>query len=209
MITNASDHARDNGFSPRLWRAPLILMLILLATECLGEFGRHWLGFDREAIADGQLWRLLTGSFVHLGWYHWMLNEIGLVVLVLLCPQPMAGREWVRRLLLLALAMAVALYAFSPRIERYAGLSGVMHGLFVLGLLPQARRRDPIGLGCLAFLFAKLAYEQIAGAPLSDAAAIGGYVATDSHLYGALAALAYAALFGAGPDGTHRGTAPP
>src|SRR3546814_10788282 len=43
------------------------------------------LAFDHSLIAGGQWWRLITGSYVHLGWYHLMLNEIGLLVLVLLC----------------------------------------------------------------------------------------------------------------------------
>ena len=195
MIANASDSAETASFSPQNWLAPLILMLILLGTECLGEFGRHWLSYDRAGLAQGQWWRLLTGNFVHLGWYHWMLNEIGLAVLVLLCPQPLSIAVLARRVAFIGIVMSVCLYVFSRTLENYVGMSGVIHGLFVLGLLPQVFRRDLISLGCLVFLLGKLSYEQIAGAPLSDEAAIGGFVATDSHFFGALAAFAYALIF--------------
>src|SRR3546814_20895833 len=78
MITNLIHPAR------RLWAWPLLLILILLIAQCFGDAGRSLLAFDHSLIAGGQWWRLITGCYVHLGWYHLMLNEIGLLVLVLL-----------------------------------------------------------------------------------------------------------------------------
>ncbi len=170
-------------------------MLLILATELLGDSGRHWLQYDRAAIADGQWWRLLSGNFVHLGWYHWFLNELGLVVLVLLCADVLPWRVWLRRLVWLSFGVTLGLYAFVPDMHRYVGLSGVIHGLFVLGLMPQVLRGDPIAAGCLLFLVGKIGYEWFAGAPVSDAAAIGGRVAVESHLFGVVAALAYGLVF--------------
>jgi rhomboid family GlyGly-CTERM serine protease len=176
------------------WQAPLALMLLLLLTETLGDTGRQWLAFDRGAIESGQVWRLLTGNLVHLGWWHWFLNELGLVVLVLLCPQPLPGREWARRVVLLGLSTSAGLYLAVPGLGHYVGMSGVIHGLFVLGLLPQARRGDLIALGCLLYLFGKIGWELYAGAPVSDEQAIGGRVIVESHLFGVLAALGYGLL---------------
>ncbi len=174
---------------------PLALMLLLLLTELLGDAGRAWLSFDRDAIANGQWWRFVTGNFVHLGWYHWLLNELGLLVLVLLCPQVLPWRIWLRRLFCLSLGMTLGLYLFVPELRNYVGLSGVIHGLFVLGLMPQVLKRDLIALGCLAYLLGKIGWELVAGAPVSDEAAIGGRVAVESHLFGVLAAFAYGMLF--------------
>ena len=97
------------------------------------------------------------------------------------------------RVAFIGLLMSLCLYGFTPGLSRYVGMSGVIHGLFVLGLLPQVRQRDLVSMGCLAFLIGKLVFEQIAGAPLSDESAIGGHVVTESHLFGALAAALYAA----------------
>ncbi len=195
MIPN-SLHRTGEG-----WGWPLLLMLVLLIAECSGEAGRAALRFDRPLIDAGQWWRLLSCSFVHLGWYHLMLNEIGLLVLVLLCPQPLSGLVWLRRLLLLSLLIGLCLYAFVPALDRYVGMSGVIHGLFVLGLLPQLRRGDWIAGACLVYLLGKLGYELATGDAVSDAAAIGGHVVTEAHLYGAGGAVVYGLVFGSFSSG--------
>ena len=68
--------------------------------------------------------------------------------------------------------------------------------LFVLGLVPMARRGDTIATACLAYLFGKIAWEQAMGTPISDESAIGGHVVTLAHLLGTLAALIYGFAFG-------------
>src|SRR3954447_25325534 len=105
MITKASDNAEPSLFSRSVWLAPVALMLLLLATGLGGEPLRGLLSYDRAAITAGQWWRLLTGNFVHLGWYHWFLNELGLVVLVLLCPERLSLMILTRRVVLISLAM--------------------------------------------------------------------------------------------------------
>lgn len=181
--------------SAAVWLAPAALMLLLVVTELLGDWGRELLRYDRSAILDGQWWRLLTGNFVHLGWYHLALNEMGLLVLVLLCPEPLPAWVWLRRVVLLSLAMTSGLLAFVPQLQSYVGMSGVIHGLFVLGLMPQVLRRDLIALGCLLYLVGKIGWELYAGAPVSDEAAIGGRVVVESHLSGTISAFVYGALF--------------
>lgn len=181
--------------SLNVWAAPLCLMALLLVTELLGDWGRQHLRYDRGLIEAGQWWRLLTCNFVHLGWWHWFLNEMGLIVLVLLCPQPLPPLVWVRRLILLSLGMSAGLYFFVPQISSYVGMSGIIHGLFVLGLVPQVLKKDLISLCCLVYLLGKLGWELVTGAPLSDEQAIGGHVAIESHLFGAISAFLYALLF--------------
>jgi rhomboid family GlyGly-CTERM serine protease len=181
--------------SVKSWAAPLALMGLLLLTELLGNSGREWLRYDRSLIGAGEWWRLLTGSFVHLGWWHLFLNEMGLAVLVLLCPQPLSFAVWARRLLLLSVGMSLGLYLFVPQLGFYVGMSGVIHGLFLLGLMPQVLKKDLIALGCLLYLFGKLGWEIYSGAPVSDEQALGGSVVLESHLFGTLSALAYGVIF--------------
>lgn len=191
--------------SAAVWLGPGMLMALLLPIELLGDWGRAWLQYDRAAILDGQWWRLLTGNFAHLGWYHLFLNEAGLLVLVLLCPQPLPLRVWLRRVVLLALGVSAGLLLFVPELTTYVGMSGVIHGLFVLGLVPQVLRRDLIAFGCLLYLVGKIGWELYAGAPLSDEAAIGGRVVVESHFFGTISALLYAAAFRSfrGQEGRH------
>src|SRR3546814_10513278 len=61
-----------------------------------------------------------------------MLHEIGLLVLVLLCPQPLPARIWLLRLFVISLGMGLCLFFFVPDLTRYVGMSGVIPGLFVL-----------------------------------------------------------------------------
>ena len=192
MITNAAYRSRA------VWLPPLALIALVLLLGLGGEPVRVALRYDSAAIAAGEWWRLLTGNLVHLGWWHLFLNEVGLLVLVLLCPESLSWSVWARRLLLLGLGMSLGLYWFVPGAQWYVGLSGVIHGLFLLGLGRQVLRdRDLIAAGCIAYLVGKIAWEMVSGVPVSDEQAIGGKVLVESHLYGTLSALLYGLIFGA------------
>jgi rhomboid family GlyGly-CTERM serine protease len=192
MITNADYRSRA------VWLPPLVVMIAVLLLGAGGEPVRDALRFHRDAIAAGELWRLLTCNWVHLGWWHLFLNEMGLLVLVLLCPEPLSGAVWARRYLLIGAGMSTCLYFLVPDAGWYVGMSGLIHGLFVLGLGRQiVAGRDLIAAGCLAFLVGKVFWELVVGAPVSDEEAIGGSVLVESHLYGSLSALIYGLIFGA------------
>lgn len=187
---------------------PVLLMLLIAVLAVGGEPWINALRYDRAAIAAGEWYRLLTGNLVHLpgntiewnGWHfhgpwHLFLNELGLLVLVMLCPERLSMLVWLRRTVFLSLGMSLGLYFFAPDMFWYVGLSGAMHGFFVLGLVPQAVKKDIVALGCLVYLLGKLAFELYAGAPVSDEHAIGGKVALDSHLWGSISALVYGVVF--------------
>ena len=191
-----------------VWASPLALMLLNGLIAVGGESWITALRFDRVAIADGEWWRLLTGNLVHLpgntlewlgfhfhGPWHLFLNELGILVLVMLCPERLSPAVWARRIVLLGLGMSLGIFFFAPDLRWYVGLSGVMHGLFLLGLMPQVVKKDIVALGCVLYLLGKLGYELIAGAPISDEHAIGGRVALDSHLWGAISGLVYGLVF--------------
>lgn len=188
MIT-AGHGSRD------VWLPPLALIALVLLFGLGGDTARFALRYDSVAIGAGQWWRLLSANFVHLGWWHLFLNELGLLVLVLLCPERLSWAVWARRVLLLGLGMCLGLYFFVPGIRWYVGMSGLIHGLFVLGLGRQVMQKDLIAAGCLAYLIGKIAWEMASGVPVSDEAAIGGTVLVESHLYGALSALIYGLVF--------------
>lgn len=190
-MISASHGSRD------VWLPPLALIALVLLLGLGGETVRSALRYDSVAIGNGQWWRLLSANFVHLGWWHLFLNELGLLVLVLLCPERLAWAVWARRVLLLGLGMCLGLYFFVPDVRWYVGMSGLIHGLFVLGLGRQVVQKDLIAAGCLAYLIGKIGWEMFAGVPVSDEAAIGGTVLVESHLYGALSALVYGLVFGA------------
>lgn len=181
-----------------VWLPPAILMALVALLGLGGAPVRDALSFDRVAIDAGQWWRLLSDNFVHLGAWHLFLNELGLLVLVLLCPDALSWGVWLRRVVLIGVGMSLGLYCFVPQLRWYVGMSGLIHGLFALGLGRQVLKdRDLIAAGCLAYLVGKIGWELATGVPVSDETAIGGKVLVESHLYGTLSAIAYGLIFGA------------
>lgn len=175
---------------------PLTVGLVVVALAIGGRPVTDMLAYGREALVDGQWWRALSGHFVHLGAVHAALNLGGLAALLLLCPHQPPAREWLRRIGWLSLAISALLFVAAPTVNRYVGLSGVLHGLFVLGLVPMARSGDRVAMAGLLLLFAKLAWEQAMGPSADEERLIGGNVVTLAHLFGTLAALVYGFAFG-------------
>lgn len=189
MITKHFWRSGDAGL-------PILLGVLVMLTALGGEPLRALLRYERIAVGHGEWWRLLSAHLVHLNLWHTLLNVLGLVTLALLCPQRLPWTLMLRRLLWLGFGVSLCLYHFAPAVPDYVGLSGVLHGLFVLGLVPPALRADRYALAALALLLAKLVAEQVWGASAAEGELIGGYVVTQAHLYGAVLALAYGIFFG-------------
>ena len=186
--------AEPSPSSPRVWGPPAALSLLCLLLTMAGPHLSQILRYDRAAVAAGEWWRLFSGNFVHLGYWHLLLNVLSLALLMLLCPERLSVAEWLRRLLVIGTGMSVCLYYFAPEVRTYVGLSGLVYGLFALGLGRQALRRDEIAVACLVFLAARVTWELVIGAPASETELIGGGVVAKSHLYGICSALVYALL---------------
>ena len=98
-----------------------------------------------------ELWRLLSGHFVHLGWAHCLLNAGGLLALAAILPAPLRSGA---AALLLGGAIGIALFAALPDLQRYAGFSGINYGLATLALLPRCRG-EAVAVLLLAALVAR------------------------------------------------------
>lgn len=176
--------------------------LVLVAMQALPAAWRDAFAFDRAALRDGQLWRLVSAHFVHLGWRHAALNLACLAA----CAPLLARRHRAGPLLAgLAVLVGGLLWAFAPGVVRYVGLSGVIYALAVLGLAPLARR-GWLGRVLLAALFVRVGWQLAAGAPPAEAAWLGGPVAAEGHLAGLAAGLLW--LAGAAVVARRRGGLP-
>ena len=103
------------------------------------------LEFSREAIADGEVWRLLGAAFAHLSWAHFAGN-LALLGLVLVVVRPHATpREAVGVFAFVTLATTGGLW-FGSTLDWYAGASGPLYGLLAWG---AARLPAPLGPGLL------------------------------------------------------------
>lgn len=172
----------------RIWLPLLALMLLSFILQAAGDGVRLALRYERLAVAEGQWWRLISAHLVHLGWYHYALNMAGLLLWAVWQPQRCPVHVWMLRGVGTALAIGAGLFWMQPGEANYAGMSGLVHGLYVFALWPAATKGDRLAAVAGVLLVAKLVWEQWAGVPLSDEEAIGGHVVTSAHLYGALAA---------------------
>jgi rhomboid family GlyGly-CTERM serine protease len=186
------------------WGLPLGLAASALLVMLLGESGEALLRYQRSEILNGEGWRLLSGHLVHLGWSHLWMNLLALALLWALLGETLTVTAWSLLLLSCALLDGLGLLLFNTGVEWYVGLSGVLHGLFLAGSLAglASGRRDALLL--LIALVVKLAWEQLAGPLPGSAAAAGGPVVVDAHLYGAIAGSATAALMLAVPGWRRR-----
>lgn len=151
----------------------------------------QWLIYDRQAILDGQLWRLVTGHLMHTNGWHFAMNSAGVLVIAWLHGRYYRFGDWWLRLGYLALVTGLGLLVFSPELYWYVGLSGVLHGLILMGALEDIRRSEKTGWLILLGLAIKIGWEQWMGPSAEVVSLIGAPVATQAHLFGALAALPY------------------
>lgn len=165
--------------------AAAILLIVLLQAAGL----ENNLRYDRQAILAGEVWRLFTGNLVHLGWPHVWLNAAGLALIWLLFGSLLSPSVWLLHAAWASLAVGLGLLCFDPGLNWYVGLSGVLHGLFVAGLLAEYRNQRGFAVFVFAIFSAKLVWEQLYGPLPGSERAAGGNVVVDAHLYGAIGGL--------------------
>lgn len=97
------------------------------------------------AVADGQIYRLLTSAFLHYGAMHLLLNMWALYV-VGPSLEGLLGRARFSALYLLsALGGSVTVYLLAPLTTATAGASGAIFGLFGATLIVGRRLRMDVG----------------------------------------------------------------
>jgi rhomboid family GlyGly-CTERM serine protease len=143
--------------SPR-WLAAAALTLLAL----LSSARPHYLAaleWERGAMAEGQWPRLLTAHFVHLDAHHLLFNLLGLVLIVDLLMEQWTGSELATLILVSALGTSVLLWCCEPDVRWYAGLSGLLHGLWAgAALYVCLARRSAIHACALLVLGIKLVW---------------------------------------------------
>lgn len=85
---------------------------------------------------------------------------------------------------MVALGISLYLWRFSPADLPYAGLSGVLYGLFALGLVPRALQRDGYAPAALITVTLWMVWQGFCGPLPAEEAAIGGRIISAAHFYG-------------------------
>jgi rhomboid family GlyGly-CTERM serine protease len=168
------------------WQFAVAISLVSLAM-LIWPTATNLLMWERAEIADGQIWRWLSAHLVHLSVMHCLTNLLGLLLICDYLWDELALADASGLLLWTAVGTSLLLWCFAPEIRWYAGLSGVLHGLWAgCALAWFCRSGDKVAAGALALLAIKLALPTYAlGTPP---------VVTVAHGYGALCGLVWAVL---------------
>lgn len=148
------------------------------------------LEYDRSAVLQGELWRLLTAYFVHYSAAHF-LNNLVVMVAALWLIETRYREDLALLLALAASVIGAELLVFDTGIDRYAGASGLSIALLMYlalrGLRGQRRWRVVCAV-VLLILAAKLFAECLRGWRLVDWEGSAGFVTVPlSHAAGAAA----------------------
>jgi rhomboid family GlyGly-CTERM serine protease len=178
------DHRQSSKYS--VWLLPGVIVAVAALLAVTGDWGRDLLRYDRVAISEGELWRLLSGHIVHLGWSHFFLNGIGLLLIFYLVESRFTILQWLIIALVAIAAIDIGFWIWQPQLIWYVGLSGLLHGFLAAGAVDGIRTGQIDYRLIAAFLLVKLAYEQLLGPLPGSEGTTGGIVVVAAHLYGAI-----------------------
>ncbi|WP_233267451.1 rhombosortase [Paraglaciecola sp. L3A3] len=164
---------------------PITVIIISCTFWLLEPSSREWFAYNRNLISDGQWWRLISGHFLHTNSNHLWLNLTGLVLLWALNGDYYNIRS-VWTLFILCIGTSIGLFFYSDDLIWYVGLSGVLHGLFIIGAWQDIIHKIKSGWILFFGVWLKVIYEQIAGANEEVATLINANVAIDAHLMGTI-----------------------
>lgn len=166
----------------RLYPVLIVCLLVSLSQIFADRFS---LAYDRNAILQGEWWRLLTGGWLHHNLNHLLMNLAAWVAIWLLLPQRLQGITGIGLFSLLILLVDILIFLLLPGTHYYWGLSGALHGLFALAAIELVSERDQQGWWWLLGLAGKLAWD-LCRSDSVTAELIGTRVHTESHLLGTL-----------------------
>ena len=143
--------------------------------------------YYRTFIIDGQYWRILSGHFFHTNINHLLLNLTGLWLLWSLHGEYYHTKLYLGLFTFSALIVSAGLLLFSPNLQQYVGLSGVLHAIFIWGALKDIEHKLKSGYLLLGAVILKIIHEQTFGASEEMVQLINANVAINAHLFGAIA----------------------
>ncbi len=170
---------------------PLILAILLLTIALvIAQFFQSELMFYRDKINLGQWWRILGGNFVHSNYPHLWMNLAGLWILGFLFIDSLSLKTFIVSTIILSFFVGLGLFYFNPELQKYYGISGTLHGLFLVGATTAILQKDFFtGISTAALIITKTVWDLLNGGGTSSAELIGVPVAVDAHLYGVIGAI--------------------
>jgi rhomboid family GlyGly-CTERM serine protease len=152
--------------------------------------------YQRNLIGTGQIWRLWTGNMVHTNTWHLILNLVGLWLLLLLSHTWLNTQKLLLSITFLGGCVGLGLWLLSPDVIWYAGFSGILYGLFMLGGLHCLLMREWLpALIILPGICGKTILDWSQGGTGLSADLIDAPVIYAAHIYGMTGAFLLAMVF--------------
>ena len=149
--------------------------------------------YDRQAILNGELWRMLTAPFVHFSASHFFWDILVFVSAGFAIETERYRGFWLVCIFSAVIPSLIFLLAF-PELERYGGLSGLATGAivyFCLCKLLLTRKHRIIWLVILVTIATKIVVETAIGAPIFvQTGRLPFRMLPSAHIFGYLGALA-------------------
>lgn len=170
-----------------LWSL-LPLTALIASLEIMRPWAFAVMEYQKEAIENGQFWRLLSAHFVHLTPWHMGMNLSGLAIIWICFLSRWTTRYFWYAVVIASLFISILFLVTDPSLLGYAGFSGVLHTLLVAGVI-RAWRQDPwLNSTILITIVLRLSWEQSHWYnPDYLVSWIHGPVYPNAHLFGALA----------------------
>jgi rhomboid family GlyGly-CTERM serine protease len=193
--------ANPNRNTLRLLRAPLLLTLAsaIIALPIAGGWLQQVLQFDRNAIRNGEHWRLVTGHFTHWTFDQFFWDTVTFAFLASMCVFR-SQKRFLAAVGISTLLISATVWICHPEILFYRGLSGIDSALFVLlavSILKESlAERDwlylALGCGLTAAFIGKTAFELVTGSTIFvDSEAVNTLCL--AHVVGAIVGVAVGA----------------
>lgn len=188
-------------------RLEIIIYAILIAAfnlPLLFGLGTESMVYMPVKAFSGQAYRFITHSFVHVTWFHLLLDGTAFFLLYAM----LADKSGFRRMCYVLVSAAASLAAVTIKMPSltsigYCGLSGIAHGLMAVTSLEMIFDSDSdttqrrAGMISLGLLLAKSVYEMITGEMMFGfiyGGLIGSPIAV-SHIGGVIGGCGMYAIF--------------
>lgn len=109
-------------------RKTLLFMAAFVVFSAALQFAKIDFIYNRSLLFI-EPWRWWTAHWVHLGWRHYALNMLAFMFIAVIFPR-VSKHSLTFVLLVFPPFLSLGLYLFYPSVYGYAGLSGVLHGLY-------------------------------------------------------------------------------
>lgn len=145
------------------YKKTLLFLLIFVVFSAVLQLSMGHFIYNRMDMLS-EPWRWWTANWVHVGWRHYMLNMLAFVFVAFVFPH-VTAKSLGYCLLLFSPLLTIALYVCMPDIYAYAGLSGILHGIYIYIALqslaiPKERKFALLVLVCI---FLKVGWEKLFG----------------------------------------------